>query len=205
MRAPLRTIGFIVAAVTLAACASTRFLSSWKTPDMKPAGSVKGQKVAGFVLTQNVSGRRAGEDALARELTARGAQGIAGYTLIPDIKPDDEATAKAALAKAGVVGVVTMRPLAKEKELTAVSTMWAGPYYGGYWGGYYHYGWTSAWGGVEVRTDTVVSVDTLVYSRVHNKLIWAGQSETTNPSTIDAFVHELVAEATKRMRKDGVI
>ncbi len=205
MRPLLRTIAVVVAAAALSACASTRFITTWKSPDAKRLGALTGKKVAAFVMTKNESTRRAGEDALARELTGRGALGIAGYTLIPEIKPNDEAAAKTALAQAGIVGVVALRPLARDKQLTEISTMWAGPYYGGYWGGYYRYGWASAWGAVDVRTDTIVTVETLVYSLVQNKLLWVGQSETTNPSNVDAFVHELVAESAKRMKQDGVI
>jgi hypothetical protein len=62
-----------------------------------------------------------------------------------------------------------------------------------------------AWGGSQVRTDTIVIVETLVYSLRQNKLVWAGESLTTNPTDVDAFVQELVAEAAEAMRKQGVI
>ena len=76
-----------------------------------------------------------------------------------------------------------MRPVAKEKEISSTpSTMYMGPRYGGYWGGYYGYGWGGAYGGTEIRTDTIVIVETLVYSLKQNKLVWAGESKTTNPS-----------------------
>ena len=77
--------------------------------------------------------------------------------------------------------------------------------YGGYWGGYYGYGWGGAYGGTEIRTDTIVIVETLVYSLKQNKLVWAGQSKTTNPSKIDAFVKEVAAGAGKEMRKLGLL
>jgi hypothetical protein len=100
-----------------------------------------------------------------------------------------------------------MRPVAKEKEISSTpSSMYMGPMYGGYWGGYYGYGWGGAWGGgTEIRTDTIVIVETLVYSMKQNKLIWAGQSKTTNPSRIDAFVKEVAAGAGKEMKKAGLL
>ena len=81
-----------------------------------------------------------------------------------------------------------------------------GPSYGPYWGGYYGYGWGGAWGGgVDVRTNTIVTVETLVYSLQQNKLIWAGQSNTTNPSKVDNFVRELATAARREMTKAGLL
>jgi len=50
-----------------------------------------------------------------------------------------------------------------------------------------------------------VTVETLVYSLKQNKLLWAGQSKTTNPSKIDAFVRELAAGAANEMKKVGLL
>jgi hypothetical protein len=46
-------------------------------------------------------------------------------------------------------------------------------------GGYYGHGWGSAWSAAEIRTDTIIIVETLVYSLRQNKLVWGGQSKTT--------------------------
>jgi hypothetical protein len=91
------------------------------------------------------------------------------------------------------------------KEVVATST-YAGPMYGPYWGGYYGYGWGGAWGGgVDVHTNTIVTVETLVYSIPQNKLIWAGQSNTTNPTKVDSFVKELATAARREMVKAGLL
>jgi hypothetical protein len=185
------------------ACATTSFNSTWKAPDAQPV-VLSGQKVVAFVLTKNAASRRAAEDALAREISAGGAQGIASYTLIPDAAASDEAKARAQVEAAGATGVVVMRPLDTSKEVVATTT-YMGPSYGPYWGGYYGYGWGAAYGGVDVRTNTIITVETLVYSIPQNKLIWAGQSETTNPSKVDSFVRELATTARREMKKAGLL
>src|SRR5690606_16013092 len=119
--------------------------------------------------------RRAGEDALAREITARGAQGVAMYRLLPDPAPANESAVRAAFESAGAKGVVVMRLVQVDKEVVSAPVAHSSPAYGRYWGGYYGGGWT----GTELRTDTIVSVETLVYSLAQNKLVWAGQSKTT--------------------------
>jgi hypothetical protein len=84
--------------------------------------------------------------------------------------------------------------------------MYAGPRYRPYWGGYYGYGWGGAWaGGTDIRTDTIVTVETLVYSLKQYTLIWAGQSKTTNPTQVESFVQELAESAAKEMKKAGLL
>ena len=48
-------------------------------------------------------------------------------------------------------------------------------------------------------------VETLVYSLQQNKLIWAGQSKTTNPSRVDDFVRELAVGVAEEMKKAGLL
>jgi len=205
MRRTVHGVLVVLVAAGLSACATTTFDSSWKAPDAQPMGSLAGQKVVAVAVTKNQATRRSAEDSLVSVLNARGAQGIPSYSILGD--DTDEAKAKAAIEKSGAAAVVVMRPVAKEKEISSSpSSMYMGPMYGGYWGGYYGYGWGGAWGGgVDIRTDTIVVVETLVYSMKQNKLVWAGQSRTTNPSKVDAFVKEVAAGAGKEMKKAGLL
>ncbi len=196
------------ALLSLLGCASSGFVSSWKAPDAS-ALEMRGEKVAAIVMMQNEASRRSAEDSLAREISARGAEGVAMYTILPGGKPDDEAAARYALEKAGVSGAVVMRPISVEKELSSTPVMYADPMHRGYWGSYYGHGWGSAWGmptaGAEIRTDTIVVVETLVYSLKQNKLVWGGQSRSTNPQNIDALVKKLAGSAAKELQKQGLI
>jgi hypothetical protein len=199
-----RMICLALVTLLLSACSSTTFTSTWKDPEAR-TGVFQGKKVAAFVLAKDTAVRHAGEDVLAAELTKLGMVGIAGYTLVPDTS--DEAAAKALLEKTEVVGVVTMRPVASEKELVSTTTYsggyYGGPGYGGYWGGYYGYGWGGAYPQQETHTNTIVSVESLVYSLPMNKILWGGMTKTTNPSKVDKFIKEIVAEALKEMQKEG--
>jgi hypothetical protein len=194
-----------VTVVSVSACASTGLVSSWKAPDAQPLTG-EGRKVACVVMAKNEAARRAAEDALARQITRRGGEGVPMYTILPGVAEPNEAQAKAALEKGGFNAVVVLRPVGSDKEISATSTMYAGPYYRPYWGGYYGYGWGTPWGGgVDVRTNTIVTVETLVYSMKQNKLVWAGQSKTTNPTKVDSFVREIATAVAKEMKKQGLI
>jgi len=196
----------VTAAVAAAACASTSFNSTWRNPAAEP-GSFKGQKVAALVMSKEQSVRFGAEDALARELTARGMVGIAAYSLIPKELLQDKAKAKEFIDKAGVTGVVAMRVVGKDKEITQTSgTYWGGPAYATFWGaGYYGYGWGGVYDPGYIRTDTIVTVEILVYSLKQDKLVWAAQSETTNPEKVGPFIHELVTKAAAQMQKEGLV
>lgn len=198
------------AAAILSACASNAFVSSWQAPDAEPL-QVEGAKVAAVAMMQDEASRRAAEDALVRELSAHGAVGVPSYTLVPEARFDNESTARAAMERAGVAGAVVMRPVATREEL--VQTRVA-PYdsvsYSQFWSGYYGFGWRSPWIGptaaaVEFRTDTVVSIETLVYSLRQNKLVWGGQSVTRNPSTVDELVKDTASKVAKELERRGLL
>lgn len=196
-------------AFSVLACSTTTFNSSWKAPDAQPI-NFAGQKVLGLVVSPNEGTRRAAEEALSRELTALGVQGVPGYTVLPTevVQAKDREMGRSMVEKSGVVGVVAMRLVGKDKEITSTPGMWTtAPYYGSFWGtgGYYGWGWGAVYDPGYIRTDTILSVETLVYDLKQNKLVWAGQSATTNPSDADKFMRELVDEAAKEMKKQGLI
>jgi hypothetical protein len=194
------------AALAIAACASTRFNSTWKAPDAQPL-NFAGQKVAALVISSEAS-RLEAEGALARELTARGVQGIPAFNLIPPTESRDKEKAKALFTAAGIAGVVAMRVVGKEQQISSSPGMgyWGAPYYASFWGGgYYGYGWGAVYDPGYLRTDTIVSVETLVYDMRTDKLVWAGRSETTNPSAVTSLIKELVAGAANEMKKQGLI
>lgn len=203
----LAKLGLVAAAgLATAACAATTFSSTWKAPEAAPL-NFKGKKVAALIISKEESVRYGAEDALAREITARGAVGMPAYTVIPKELTQDKEKAKAFLEKVGVVGVVAMRVVGKDQEITeSPATYYGSPYYGSFWGaGYYGWGWGGVYDPGYLRTDTIVSVETLVYSLEQNKLVWAGRSRTTNPSNAASLIKDLTARAADEMKKQGLI
>lgn len=199
----LRVAGLAAAALACAACASTPFVSSWRAPDAEPL-QIRGAKVAAVAMIENTASRRVAEDAIARELVERGAVGVPMYSIYTDEGPTDEPAARAALEREGYTGLVVFRPVGSEQQIVATPA-YGGPAYSIYWGGYYGYGWGMPWYGGEIRTYTVVSVETLVYSLRQNKLVWGGQSTTTNPSSVDRLVHDTAVKVGKELERQGLL
>jgi hypothetical protein len=198
----------VAALVVLSACASSAFVSSWQAPDAKQL-MVEGSKVAAIVMMRDEVSRRVAEDALVRELNAHGARGVPLYSVLPDANPDNEAEVRAALERDGFDGAVVMRPESREETVSA-PVPYTGPVYGGFWGGYYGFGWRSAWDFgprrlAEVRTYTVVTVETLVYSLEQNKLVWGGKSTTTSPSSVERLIEETASKVAKELERRGLI
>lgn len=190
----------------VAGCATTSFTSVWKAPDAGPLQFKAGDKVIALVIAEQESLRRSGEANLADILDQRGLQGVPAYTLASASDLKNETKAKQVIDASGAVGVVVMRPMGKEKEISSTPTGYYGsPYYGGFYGGYYGYGWGGAWGGYEVRTDTYVFIETLIYDLKQNKLVWAGQTKTMNPSDVEGFVGELAKAVSKELQKSGLV
>jgi hypothetical protein len=182
--------------------AAPKFISVWKAPAASDV-SFAGKKVAALVITNDDSLRVAGEESLARELTGRGLQGVATYRIAPKEELGDPEKAKGWFERAGVEGVVAMRPVSSEKRATYTPGTWVNPNYGTLWG-YYGYGWGSVYVPGTIERDTVVTVETLIYSVPRNTLLWAAVSETKNPKELGRFVQELVKESIKELHKQGL-
>ena len=198
----LRTLTLAVL-VCLAACATTTFTSTRKAPDVQAISPV-GKTVAAVFISKDESKRRAGEDALAAALSTRGAHGVPAYTILPDEAKMDSDAARTKLKEAGANGVVVMRLVGKDQQIT-YTPGYAGPsYYGGF-GPYWGYGWGTVYEPGYLQTDTLVSVETLVYSLDRDKLLWASTSRTTNPNNINALVREVSDVTADEMMKQGLL
>jgi hypothetical protein len=192
------------AVLGLSACvATTTFTSTWKAPDA-PAVSPVGKTVAALFVTSDEGKRRAAEDILAADLNARGAHGIASYTLVPNAQRGDVDAVKAKLKQAGVQGVVVMRIVGKDQQITYTPGYVAPAYYGGF-GPYWGYGWREVYAPGYLTTDTYISIETLIYSLKQDKLLWAGTSRTSNPSNLDKLIQEVADAAAKQMTKQGFL
>jgi hypothetical protein len=173
--------------------------SVWRLQDGSQL-NFAGQKVATLVITDDLSLQMSGEEALARELYSRSVTGVATYRIAPREELKTAAKAKAWFEKAGVAGVVVLRPVAVEREKTYSPVVWASGYYQSYWG-FYDYGWMNVGAVRATGTRTTVIVEMLVFDLRRDKLVWAATSETRDQNNLQEFIGELVSAAVKEMQK----
>jgi hypothetical protein len=187
------------------ACSTTTFTSTWKAPGAEGIEPV-GKTIAALVISSDANSRKSAEVYLANDLSIRGAHGIPAYTLLGSDHGNGD-YARARLKEAGVDGVVVMRAVGKEQQVTytpAGASSTFGTYYGGF-GSYYGYGWQTTFSTGSVRTDTVVAVETLIYSLKDDKLLWAGTSHTTNPDNLSELVTQVADAVAKQAARQGLI
>jgi hypothetical protein len=187
MRRNYPALVFGATLLSFGACSTTTFTSTWKAPDgqtINPAGKT----IAAVFISGDERNRHAAEDALAKDLNARGAHGVPGYTLLPNEIRGDAEDVLTRLKEAGANEVVVMRVVGEDK--------W--PSYLQVHGSTFNASDTPGTGNLPAVTelqhfDTLVSV--LVCSLDLNKVIWSSTSRTTNPKDLGALVNE-VADAT---------
>ncbi len=196
----------IVAAAALTSCATTTtFQSTWRSPDARPL-HLTGRKVVAVFISNNATFRRRAEDALAREINARGAEGVPAYTVISDDDVRNQEEARSKFEKFGFSGAVVMRIVGSETQYTyEPTTVWVRPHYHHFWGGYWGWGWNTVWAPSYLSVDKIVKVETLVYSLDQDQLVWAGVSRTVDPRQVDNFIAELSSAVSEQMVKDGLL
>ena len=197
--------GLICGAVLwLSACGSTTFTSTWKAPDAQRVDPV-GKSIAALVIYGDKMRRRDAEVYLAHELTIRGARGVAAYTLLGlDGYPTVD-YARARFKEAGVEGVVIMRLVAHDQTVIVDPGGFSGSVYGSFGSYYSSYGTSVAYSTGSVQTNTVVTIETLIYSLRQDKLLWAGTSRTSNPAGLQSLITEVADAVAGQMAKQGLV
>lgn len=199
-----------IAALCLSGCESTTFISTWKAPGVHGIDPL-GKKIAVLVMSKDAAQRRSAEVYMSNDLTNRGAQGIPSYTLIGLDNPNVD-YARTRFKEAGVDGVIVLRLVGHDQKVTVTpggySAYSAGPYrsFGSYYSSYYSpYVTTMSYTPPSVRTDTEVSIETLIYSLKSDELIWAGTSRTSNPEGLSGLVDEVADAVAKEVVKQGLV
>jgi hypothetical protein len=147
------------------------------------------------------------EETLAAELRSRGMDAVAGYTVLPGELAKDTEKAKEFLKNAGITGAVMMRVVGYEKETSrqAVTTsMYTTSYYSSFWG-YWGQSWTAVYEFGSQKSPRRVAIETLIYSIEQDQLIWAGESESTDPKDVRSFATQLVDAIGEQMRNAGLL
>ncbi len=202
-----RRFSWVFVFLALSACSTgTSLVTRWHDPGYQ-GPPIKKMLVIG-VFRDDLT-RRMFEDEYVGALNAMGRQGVASYTVMPDLeRMDDEARLKAIVGKTGAdaVLITTFKGVDKRKTHVPPRTDWvpAYPWGMGYYG-YYHQVWVPVVRPGYVRTDHVVTLETRVFAVGSKKLIWAGNVESFNPDSPEKVVRGLARLVVSDMKKSGLM
>lgn len=197
MKTILRPLLVTMMAACLGACATTHITTVWKTPDPLPAQPFK--KVLALVVNASPGERRAAEDTLAAAI--RTAQGVPAYLIIPDDTVKDREKVRAILIKEHIDGAAVLRLVSTDKQ----SQVYTRPdNFSGY-GMYDAYRAYPLYCSQYTVTDTFIHAELSVYSVADDKLLWTGDSTTTNPAGVRDLVEQVSNAAAAELRKQGLL
>ena len=191
LKTALTSCAFLI----LAACASTAFQSTWKSPEASRV-PLKGKKIV-VIVPKNVpkSQKTSMEAAVSDELKKAGAAAVAAFQELAPNATIEEAKAK--LARDGFDAAFIVHATNKESEISSpaagMSIGMVGPY-----------------GGVSVGTptvtfDTKLYIEIIVYAVKADKIAWSGLSVTTNPKDIESLSRDLTYAALHEMQMSGLL
>mgnify|MGYP001813985279 CR=1 FL=1 len=196
----------IFIAFVLSSCSSTSLVNRWSDPEYKGPAL---QKILVIGIIKDDIKRRSFEQEFANLITANDRTAVASYTLIPDLESaDQKEEVLAAVEKVGADGVlvVTLQGVSKEQREVPPSIDYvptAGFGYGGMYG-YYGMRHTAVYSPGYTVTDTIVRLDTKLFAVSSEKMIWAGKTESFNPSSSQAVISELEKLVITDMKKSGL-
>ena len=184
------------------AAASVTLTSTWKAPG-ETSLNYAGKKVVALVITADESLRMSSEEALVREISARGPQGVAAYRLIPREELTDKDKVKGWFDRSGAAGVVALRVSNQEERRVYDAMVWSSGYYGNFYD-YYGSSWATVTPIGKGHIERTLTVETLLFRVSDAKLLWAGVSQTTDPKDVSSFMKELTKTVVKQLEKEGL-
>jgi len=203
----------LIACLMISACStSTRITGSWKDPAVD-ASTGESKSVLITALTRNIEVRTKLENALAAKAAERNIEAVqSSEVFTPDffqVLPEREELI-AQIKQTGVDAILTVSLIDTESETRYVrgnSRYAPMPVYNWY-GGFYSY--INYWHPIMYEpgyyvTDKTYFLETNLYNAETGRLIWSAQSETVNPTSIDAFAAEYPDVLLERMVNDGLL
>jgi hypothetical protein len=189
--------------VLVAAGADHEFITTWKAPDAAPL-NFAGRKVAAVVIVDDQDLQVAAEEALSREIAARGPNAVPAYRIVPRPELANKDSAKSWLEKAGVEGLVVMRVVDTDTRKTYSSAV---AFSSGYYANAWDY-WGHGWGAVvplgKGKMETTITVETLLYDLSTGKPVWAGVTRTTDPKDHISYMKSLARDIGKELERAGL-
>jgi hypothetical protein len=201
----LRTPGVLAAALAaillVSGCTSTRVINAWYD-DLYQGPALERFLVIG--LSNSPNRRRYFETAFTNHLQSAGLLAEPSFRLIPDDNITEERDViEAALAQTSADAILTTRLVDVSREQSYVPPSFDYAPIGFY--DYYYPTHRMLFRPGYVVTNTIVILETNVYSALTKDLLWTGNTRSFNPSSADRMVEELSRIVIEQLAGRGFI
>ena len=198
-----RIAAAILGAALLAGCGTvTKIPNAWRNPAHEGNPF---QKVFVIGVGKNEMNRRLFEDRFATALSAGGAVASPSYGALPQSERLTEAQVRGAIEGDDYDGVIVTRLLGIEEETEYVPPRtYTVPRHHGYYG-YYGSSWDVVHEPGYFETHTIVRLETNLYDVGTGELVWSGQSETFDPSSLTDIIDSATRAVAKRLVEERLI
>lgn len=176
----------------LAFCAcgsSTTMETTWRSPH--PEATLN--NVVAVYISNDGATRRSFEDHMAARLNAKGIHAVPGYSVLTEMDQQDRAAARSKLIAQGFDGVIAVRLIGAHTQIQVEPT------FIGYWGG----AW--AYDNAYLTTQTIVRVETSVFSLRDDRLVYSAVSRTLDPSSTEAAIASVTKKVAKELHHEGIV
>jgi hypothetical protein len=196
----LRFLPIVAGAVLLSGCwHRTQLAATWRDPAASPTHF---QHPIAIFVSKSETFRRTMEDKMAAQFV----NGVPSYRILASTDVADGAAIRQQLATAGYDAAIIMRVADVDSRIVSYTTgrYWSGaPYYSfaGYWGSAWGYPYDPGY----VDQETIVSIETQLYSLTSDKLVWAARSETTDPSSVGKLGDSVLRHVMKELQKERLV
>ena len=193
MRILNAALGAAVVAMSVAACAArpTQVTTTWRDRSLAP---IQFRKMMAIVPGEDPELRRRIEDRLASRLPNT----TASYRVIPDAELADTQRVRAHLAEGGFDGVVVLRLTSIEQRVGPDTTRLSSE-------DLLQYLRRTPRSALRPGRETVITMESRLYSLRDEKLVWAATSESFNPLSLGELIGHLVDASVEELRKQRLI
>lgn len=178
------------------AASDMKLVTTSKNPAAKPTAFAK---TVVIVAARDADLRRRAEGGLVRRIK----NSVSALTLMPDVSLEDRDAIKAGIKASGADGVLLVRPLSIEEDVTMEASEQYLIEYPSLWS-YWDTNWMVVTRPGAVTIEKVVTLEIAIFSVADEKVVWAGRLKTTNPKSLREFLDEMVQMGSKELKKQGL-
>lgn len=190
----------LIALTAIISCGAHSDLSSWRDPNFKTNGF---DKIFVMVRSDNLQVRSEIENSIIEELGKSGVTGIASLNVLSPNEERSQEDLEGTFDSLGVDGIMIVRPIGQEDQLTYVpETTYYRVYHDVFYGRYIE---EVTEGGYWEKTGELYRTRTDLFSNQTDRLVWQATSETTYDGDLESSADAFARTVAKDLREEALI